>query len=119
MARRHRKPPKPRHHRTRRPHKPKKPRVVHAHHRAFSLGKSTPASGGEPKGLHPTGGTAAHDVEAPAGSTGAGLSAVILDLVGEGVASLRQGLAAWQREQDRVANRAWRRPGGMARMGGL
>lgn len=118
MARRHRKPPKPRHHRVKKPKKPKKPHPVHAHHRAFSLGKGTPVSGGEPKGLTPTGGTAAHDMSADS-ATGAGLSTVILDLVGEGVASLRQGLVAWQREQDRIANRAWRRPGGMARMGGL
>lgn len=96
MACRHKKPPKPKHKRVK---KPKKPHPVHARHRAFSLGKSTPASGigGEPSsGLHPaaTGGMAAHDVE-----VGSGLSAVILNLVGEDVASLAAGLAAWRRER--------------------
>ncbi|HEY7983025.1 MAG TPA: hypothetical protein VID73_02580 [Ktedonobacterales bacterium] len=44
---------------------------------------------------------------------GAGL----LDLAGAG--ALRQALADFAREQDRQANRAWRRPGGLARMGWL
>jgi hypothetical protein len=51
--------------------------------------------------------------------SGAGLGDVLLDLVGEGRILLSHALQAWQREQDRVANRAWRRPGGMARMGGV
>jgi hypothetical protein len=50
---------------------------------------------------------------------GHGLGGVILDLVGEGTIALGTALEAWQREQDRLANRAWRRPGGFARMGGL
>lgn len=96
--------------------KPKKPHAIHARHGSFSLGKSTPASGGEPTALRPpaTGGMTAHELIA-----GAGLSSVILNLVGENPASLASGLVAWQREQDRITNRAWRRPGGMARMGGL
>jgi hypothetical protein len=49
----------------------------------------------------------------------AGLGDALLDLVGEGQLRLSHALQAWQREQDRVANRAWRRPGGMARMGGV
>jgi hypothetical protein len=44
---------------------------------------------------------------------------VLLDLVGEGEMHVGRVLEAWQREQDRIANRAWRRPGGLARMGGL
>jgi hypothetical protein len=50
---------------------------------------------------------------------GTGLSATILDLVGEGGITLGGALQAWERERDRVANRAWRRPGGLARLGGL
>lgn len=110
---RHRKPPKVRH-RHRKPPKPKKPKTVHAHHPPVQEGKSTPASGGQPHAMMPTGGSSAKDLLADAG-----LSSVLLELVSEGVSSLAQGLAAWQREQDRVTNRAWRRPGGMARMGGL
>jgi hypothetical protein len=41
----------------------------------------------------------------------------LLELVGSG--ELQRALADFQREQDRHANRAWRRPGGLARMGGL
>lgn len=48
-----------------------------------------------------------------------GMTGVLLDLVGEGVIGLGHALTAWQREQERVANRAWRRPGGLQRMGGL
>lgn len=61
-----------------------------------------------------------------------GLGGVILELVGEGsfggmggggegmsVAGLGAILAGWQREQERIVNRAWRRPGGLARLGGL
>lgn len=120
--RKSKKPPKPKHKRVKQPKKPKKTHPVHARHRAFSLGKSTPASCGEPSALHApaTGGMAAHEIEPSATAGGGmGLSAVILNLVGEGVASLASGLVAWQREQDRITNRAWRRPGGMTRMGGL
>lgn len=48
-----------------------------------------------------------------------GLSGAILDLVGEGRLTAARALAAWTHEQDRLANRAWRRPGGLQRMGGL
>jgi hypothetical protein len=48
-----------------------------------------------------------------------GISGVLLDLVGEGHIGLGHALSAWQREQERVVNRTWRRPGGLARMGGL
>jgi hypothetical protein len=47
------------------------------------------------------------------------LLGAILDLVGEGRLTAAHALAAWTHEQDRLANRAWRRPGGLQRMGGL
>ena len=42
-----------------------------------------------------------------------------LRLVGGDEGTLQATLVAWQREQDRLVNRAWRRPGGMARPAGL
>ena len=48
-----------------------------------------------------------------------GLLDALLEIAGTEGRSLRWALAAWQREQDRLANRAWRRPGGMARPAGL
>lgn len=48
-----------------------------------------------------------------------GLGGAILDLVGEGRLTVAHALTAWTHEQDRLANRAWRRPGGLQRMGGL
>lgn len=62
------------------------------------------------------GASPALELSAPPSS---GLADVILDLAGAGHASLHQTLTAWQREQDRVLNRAWRRPGGLARPAGL
>ncbi len=44
---------------------------------------------------------------------------VLLDVVGAERMTLRETLSGWQREQDRLANRAWRRPGGLARPAGL
>jgi hypothetical protein len=55
---------------------------------------------------------------APSGGT-VGLGGAILDLVGEGQLTVAHALAAWTHEQNRLANRAWRRPGGLQRMGGL
>ncbi|HET8906131.1 MAG TPA: hypothetical protein VFN11_04115 [Ktedonobacterales bacterium] len=52
-------------------------------------------------------------------SSSGGLLGALLDIVGDEHGSLQGTLAAWQREQDRLANRAWRRPGGMARPAGL
>ena len=52
-------------------------------------------------------------------ATEEGLGGALLDLVGEGTLTVAHALAAWTHEQDRLANRAWRRPGGMVRMGGL
>ena len=50
---------------------------------------------------------------------GDGLLGALIELVGAEGGALTAALAAWQREQDRLANRAWRRPGGMARPAGL
>jgi hypothetical protein len=48
-----------------------------------------------------------------------GLSAVLAELVGHGRVTLAHVLTASQREQDRITNRTWRRPGGLARPAGL
>ncbi len=56
------------------------------------------------------------DLAAPAGP---GLLDAILEVVGADTLTLRATLALWQREQDRLTNRAWRRPGGLARPGGV
>src|SRR5690242_16701021 len=47
--------------------------------------------------------------------TADGLLGALIEIVGVEGSALSGALAAWQREQDRLANRAWRRPGGMAR----
>lgn len=48
-----------------------------------------------------------------------GMLDVLLDLAGAERLSLTSALAFWQREQDRILNRSWRRPGDFARPGGL
>lgn len=48
-----------------------------------------------------------------------GLLGALIEIVGVEGSPLHGALAAWQREQDRLANRAWRRPGGMVRPAGL
>ena len=55
------------------------------------------------------------------GASGAadGLLGALIELVGVEGGARAGALAAWQREQDRLANRAWRRPGGMTRPAGL
>jgi hypothetical protein len=59
-------------------------------------------------------------VEMLAGTGGSGgIFEVLLELVGTEQVTLGQALDAWQREQERVANRSWRRPGGLARPAGL
>ena len=105
-----------RHVRAVKPKKPKKPARWHEQPGAGSVGKAEPA---EPASLSSAAsGSAALDLLAGSGA-GGGLSGVMLNLVGDGAVALASGLSAWQREQDRVANRAWRRPGGLQRMGGL
>jgi hypothetical protein len=58
-------------------------------------------------------------VSGAASGAAGGLLGALLDIAGATDGSLPGMLAAWQREQDRLANRAWRRPGGMARPAGL
>jgi hypothetical protein len=53
------------------------------------------------------------------GAVQSGLGGELLELVGTDRLTLGHALAAWQREQDRLANRAWRRPGGLVRPAGL
>jgi hypothetical protein len=59
------------------------------------------------------------DLLGDAGGDGRGLLGALLELVWTEHVTLAQALEAWQREQDRLANRAWRRPGGLARPAGL
>ena len=117
----------------RRPSKPRKspkPRVhhprppdVHPTSRAtvgdtFGRGRSAtiPATGPHPA----LAGSHAIELAASASSTGSpGLFDVVLELVGAQHTTLRQTLTLWQREQDRILNRTWRRPGGLARPAGL
>ena len=89
---------------------------------AVGAGGGRQSSGALPAGGHMAGGgqVALELADLGGGAvSGAGLGDVLLDLVGEGRILLSHALQAWQREQDRVANRAWRRPGGMQRMGGV
>ncbi|HEX6541925.1 MAG TPA: hypothetical protein VF040_09245 [Ktedonobacterales bacterium] len=51
--------------------------------------------------------------------TAGGLLSALIEIAGAEGGSLYGVLAAWQREQDRLANRGWRRPGGMIRPAGL
>ena len=48
-----------------------------------------------------------------------GLTPLLAKLVNHGSVSLATTLTAWQREQDRITNRTWRRPGGLYRPAGL
>lgn len=54
---------------------------------------------------------------AEASASGAGLLDALLR--SGDILTLRDALTAWQREQDRLLNRSWRRPGGLARPAGL
>jgi hypothetical protein len=58
------------------------------------------------------------EASALAAAVDTGLLGAVWTLAGSGDLS-GAALATWQREQDRLANRAWRRPGGLQRMGGL
>ena len=95
------------------------PHVAHpgTFHEVAGAGSIGHTSGASPAQGHPAGsGMAAHVIRPPLST---GLSDVLLELVGEGTITLGAALGAWQRDQERVTNRAWRRPGGLARMGGL
>jgi hypothetical protein len=100
---------------------PKKARAAHipkpgTFHEQAGAGSAGKGPGASPAQGHPAGsGMAAHVLRV----AGTGMSDVLLELVGEGMITLSAALGAWQRDQERVTNRAWRRPGGLARMGGL
>lgn len=48
-----------------------------------------------------------------------GLSGILIDLINHGSVSVGHTFQAWQREQDRITNRTWRRPGGLQKAAGL
>jgi hypothetical protein len=93
------------------------------HEQTATTGAEHPTSAGEPfAGVGSTAGAAPRALMQLSGlntATSEGLSGAILDLVGEGRLTVAHALAAWTHEQDRLANRAWRRPGGLQRMGGV
>ncbi|HEX5547191.1 MAG TPA: hypothetical protein VFX24_07255 [Ktedonobacterales bacterium] len=64
-------------------------------------------------------GSALSPLETETRGTASGLLGPLIEIMGAEGDSLHGALAAWQREQDRLANRAWRRPGGMTRPAGL
>lgn len=97
--------------------KPRAPRVPARSRDTAGAAFGRGASGLPARGPHGDTG-ASHAVELTAPPS-AGLSDVLLELAGAQHGSLSRAFAAWQREQDRVLNRAWRRPGGLARPGGL
>lgn len=109
------KPPKPK--------KPKKPRKPPTFHEQVGAGSAGKGQGASPRRLSSAGSAPSAVMELVASESGptagSGLSAVVLELAGEGKLSLSSALSAWQHEQERVSNRVWRRPGGLARMGGL
>ncbi|HEV2239272.1 MAG TPA: hypothetical protein VGR57_21630 [Ktedonobacterales bacterium] len=89
---------------------------------------SAPARGARPRGTagalpaprlaRPGSGQPARELDATAALEAlAQPGASALELAGAG--ALQRALADFAREQDRQANRAWRRPGGLARMGWL
>jgi hypothetical protein len=107
-------------------HKPPKPKKVHPgkwHETAgHPAGADTHATSGAVRLGHPAG-SGLPALTLAATETGFaplhGLSGMLLDLVGEGAIGLGHALAAFATEQTRLTNRAWRRPGGLARMGSL
>lgn len=117
-AKKPKKPPKPK--KPKKPKKPRKPPTFHEQASAGSAGKAQGVGVGQHSlssaGSSPS---AVMELVASESGTGVGLSAVVLELAGEGKLSVGAALSAWQHEQDRISNRVWRRPGGLARMGGL
>lgn len=114
--RRKRKPPAQKTHHTRQRH-PRPPDVPSTARAtigdAFGRGRSAIPTTGSRASL--SGSTAQQLAALPA----AGLLDTVLEVVGAENLSLRQALTVWQHEQDRALNRAWRRPGGLARPAGL
>jgi hypothetical protein len=80
-----------------------------------ATGQAQTADVGDP--YHATG--QAHEGAGSGDERASGISDALIEIAGAKGDSLFGALAAWQREQDRLANRAWRRPGGMARPAGL
>lgn len=120
MARRSRRKatPRPRHPRPKHPRAPDVPATRRATI-ADALGRTRSAL---PRVAAAAAGAApARELAVPAERPGgdAGLAAVLIELAGVERGDLRVALAVWQREQDRLMNRAWRRPGGLARPAGL
>lgn len=115
MARRTRRKPAPH------PRKPR-PSDVPATHRVSVASASDHAPTAYPRGVtHAAGASLARKLAVRmVPSTGdLGLAPVLLELAGAQHGDLRAALGVWQREQDRLVNRAWRRPGGLARPAGL
>jgi hypothetical protein len=120
---------KPKHHKGKH-HKERKPKTLKpkGFHESGNVGREEAGSTsdkGDDKANAATGvgGGApqpAREVEASAlGSrVDGGLLGAVMQLAGAGALG-GTALVTWQREQDRIANRAWRRPGGLQRMGGL
>ena len=122
MARRTRRKaaPKPKHPRQKHPRAPDVP----ATHRATVADTTGHTRSGPPRsGASAASGstTPTRELPLPAGRTSgdSGLAAVLIELAGVEHGDLRAALAVRQREQDRLVNRAWRRPGGLARPAGL
>lgn len=125
-----RKPKKPRKPTVRHPraHKPKKPKKPPKPKQPKRWHEQPGQSGGKANSAitkaapHGSEGSAVLELIGAAGlslAASGGLGGYVLELVGEGRVALSSALAAYAREQDRLANSAWRRPGGLARMGGL
>ena len=93
------------------------------HEQTAQPGAQHPSTAGLPfSGVGSTAGASPRPVMELSGistATAEGLGGAILDMVGEGHLTVAHALAAWTHEQNRLANRAWRRPGGLQRMAGL
>ena len=96
-------------------------RKPHTRTPATNVPASTRVTGGQPRSTSPalparpsTTAFAGGPLVELAPSAASGLLDAVLELTGAEHQTLRQALGAWQREQDRVLNRSWRRPGGLA-----
>jgi hypothetical protein len=104
------------HGRGRKSSRAKKPKPKHWHNQPHT-GEQHPTTAGDPwKSAHAPSGGEMPMVELTADHS---IGGVLLELAGEGKIGLATALHAWQRDQERITNRVWRRPGGLQRMGGL
>jgi hypothetical protein len=87
------------------------PSITDAADRTRASATPSVSTGATPIGMR------ALDLIAPGASSG--LLDAVMEIIGAESLTLQQTLSLWQREQDRVLNRAWRRPGGLARPAGL